>query len=134
MSRLYFAGALCALALTSGCATTMSDEAPAIGGLARLKANPDRISLTAASEGTLQVEQGCFKLRLRDGRLLSIIWPEGASLMQDGRGVQVDSTSFKAGDRVRLGGSAAERIPSTEVETIGVFDCGGPYFIASSVK
>lgn len=134
MFRGYFIAALCPLMLTLGCTTTMNEQLSPASGLAKLRPNPDRINLTAASEGTLRMENGCFKLELREGHSLSIVWPENAALMGEGRGVQVGNAQFKAGDHIRLGGSAAEKVPSTEVEMIGTFNCEGPYFIASSVR
>lgn len=122
------------LSLTTGCATIAADHQDRAAGLARLTINPDRINLTAAiTSVVLTLENGCLALRVRDGRALPVIWPESSELTRDGRGVAVSGKHFSVGDRLDIGGSTSDTIPTTETEIIGSFACGGPYVIANAV-
>lgn len=123
------------LPLTTGCATIAADNQGRAAGLARMTVNPDRINLLAAIKpAVLTVENSCLVLRDSNGRTLPIIWPESTELAENGRGVTVAGEHFSVGDRLNIGGSISDTIPTTETEIIGSFACGGPYVVANAVR
>jgi hypothetical protein len=68
---------------------------------------------------------------------LAIIWPETTIVVKDRQSVRIEDHaarwSAKVGDRIRLGGKAADDISAVDLNNNAVRDCAGPYFVASNV-
>lgn len=103
-----------------------------VSAIARLAVDPDRIALTAATTGRLAVDRSCFRIRAAGGASLAIVWPERTVLADGGSGVLVDGASYRAGDRMTLGGASSSHLPAT-AQTVGSYRCAAPYFIAATV-
>jgi hypothetical protein len=135
------------LCLLAGCAQNAGPSHPSILAnplileahgtrFARLNPGPNAVTFTAFADGRLALEDGCFRL-LRKQTSLAIIWPETAILVRDRQTIRVEDHAARwsagIGDRIRLGGKAADDINAVDLNNNAVRDCAGPYYIASNV-
>lgn len=135
------------LCLLAGCAQNSGPSGPPVPNnplilethgtrFARLNPGPNAVTFAAFSDGKLTLEEGCFRLVMKQTSL-AIIWPETAVLVRNRKGLRLEDHaarwSASIGDRIRLGGRAAEDISAVDLNNNAVRDCVGPYFVASNV-
>lgn len=100
--------------------------------------NAEVVHLTAAAEGGLVYEQGCFKLRMRGQPLQTIIWHSHFSLIsQYGKPGVLDENSGEsafAGDDIRIGGGVVESVGSNVENYALATKCGAPYTSANTLR
>lgn len=126
--------------LLAGCVHTSNEQEEALP-LVRFPPPPENaevVHLTAAAEGTLVYEQGCFKLRRRGQPLHTIIWHSHFSLLsQDGKPGVLDENSREsafAGDDIRIGGGVIESVGSNVENYALAIECGAPYTSANTLR
>jgi hypothetical protein len=102
----------------------------------RLSPGPNAVTYTAFADSKLTLEDGCFRL-VKKQTNLAIIWPETTILMRNRKAPRLEDHaagwSAGIGERIRLGGTAADDINAVNVNNNAVRECTGPYFIASNV-
>lgn len=129
-----------ALVFLGGCVHTNTGEAEALS-LVRFPPPPENaevVHLTAAAEGRLVYEQGCFKLRMRGQPLQTIIWHSHFSLLsQNGKTSVVDENSGESafiGDYIRIGGGVVDSVGSNVENYARARKCGAPYTSANTLR
>jgi hypothetical protein len=135
------------LCLLAGCVQSAGLSQPSIPSdplilethgtrFARINPGPNAVTMTAFSDGKLTLEDGCFRLVTKQVSL-AIIWPETTVVVRNRKILRLEDHAARwsadIGDRIRLGGKAAEDISAVDLNNNAVRDCVGPYFVASNV-
>ena len=131
---------LSASAALASCAHKGSEqtEAPLLLRFLPPPEDAEVVYLTAAAEGRLIYEDGCFKLRTRGQPPQTVIWHSHFSLLsQDGKPGVLDENSREsafAGDDIRIGGGVVESVGSNVENYALAMKCGAPYTSANTLR
>ena len=131
---------LSASAALASCAHKGSEqtEAPLLLRFLPPPEDAEVVYLTAAAEGRLIYEDGCFKLRTRGQPPQTVIWHSHFSgINRNGKpGIVDENTGISAiaGDYVRIGGGVVDSIGDNVEDRALAQGCGGPYTSANTLR